>query len=192
MRRDEYGIELPDISWNMTADYLKCVLQVPLSLNIPSCNPNCNAVLEASTKAIQCGLGLTAPAERPPKEAYNFLPIPTPRSAERCQMSEEELQAYWKNVGSRIQDEQLARASTRCSTSAYVVPEIVWKSYSNKYYPTGNVLAERLNLQQPSSIGSSFGRSFGRESNGRHSLDPTSVGNGTSCSSCITPHYLRA
>lgn len=119
-RQKDFGIVAPDVSWNMTRDYLRCVLQVPPSLSSPASSVTSQDVLDRSV--LGCSMASSCPSKRPPQVASPKFSIP--EEVPRETMSFEEVNDWMKSSTRQYNEDMLSKtlSSTRggsplsCST----------------------------------------------------------------------------
>lgn len=121
-RQKDFGIIAPDVSWNMTRDYLRCVLQVPASLSSPASNITSQDVLDQSI--LGCSMASSFPNKRPPQNASAKFAVP--EEVPRETMSLDEVNDWMQSSTRQYNEDMLSKtlSSTRngsplsCSTFA--------------------------------------------------------------------------
>lgn len=121
-RQKDFGIIAPDVSWNMTRDYLRCVLQVPASLSSPASNITSQDVLDQSI--LGCSMASSFPSKRPPQNASAKFAVP--EEVPRETMSLDEVNDWMQSSTRQYNEDMLSKtlSSTRngsplsCSTFA--------------------------------------------------------------------------
>jgi len=121
-RQKDFGIIAPDVSWNMTRDYLRCVLQVPASLSSPASSITSQDVLDQSV--LGCSMSSSFPGRRPPQVASPKFAVP--EEVPRETMSFGEVNEWMKSSTRQYNEDMLSKtlSSTRggsplsCSTLA--------------------------------------------------------------------------
>jgi len=106
----------------MTRDYLRCVLQVPVSLSSPASSPSSQDVLDQSVLGLS--MGSSFPSKRPPQVASPKFTVPD--AVPRETMSFDEVNDWMKNSTRQYNEDMLSKtlSSTRgtsplsCSTFA--------------------------------------------------------------------------
>lgn len=141
-RQQEFGISAHDVMWNMTRDYLRCVLQVPVSLSSPASSVSSQDMMDAS--CLGASMTSSFPSRRPPQIASKNIPVPDPEDVPREQMSYQEVNEWMRDSTRQYQEDMLSKtlSSTRqgspLSSSTFAI---------NRF---GLVTAENTNSEESS------------------------------------------